>query len=229
MAAIDKTYIDNWKDYTEIRDWCIAQGRVTDDYGNTFSPIDFLWEWEEEHFTGGQKRPIWNTPKYFDIWLIRNCPIQVIQDTLKYQYGGGWSKMAFTEHNDSDMYEQIKNRTSPYDTYERNGTKGNLKFKVEWKYNAHFKDDELFWWIDVVEPFSLWYNDKEDAWYDNLEPHWANTNTAHRRGNMSMKRLRRLLNKWNLPDGTVIRFSGDYKRYIMKEFTVTVRKKNPIL
>jgi hypothetical protein len=104
-----------------------------------------------------------------------------------------------------------------------------LKFKIEWKYNARFKDDDLFWWIDVVEPFSLWYNDEEDAWYDDLEPHWTNTNIAHRRGNMSMKRLRRLLNKWNLPDGTVIRFSGDYERHIMKEFTVTVRKKNPIL
>ena len=50
---------------------------------------------------------LWNTPFYFDRWLIKNCPIQFIQDRLKYQY--------------DDEYEQIKNGTSAYDTYKRTG------------------------------------------------------------------------------------------------------------
>ena len=43
-------------------------------------------------------------------------------------------------------------------------------------------------------------------------------------GNMNVHRIRRLLNKWNLPEGAVVSFRGNYKRGIMKNFTVTIKK-----
>lgn len=226
MAAIDKTYIDNWKDYSEIKEWCDKQGKVTDDFGNTFKPINFLWEYEEKDFASGSEHPIWNTPLYFDIYLIRNCPLEIIQNNLKEQYGGGWSKLAFTEHNEDDMYEKIKNHTSPYDTYERNGTKGNLRFNIAWKYNNRFKDDRIWWWITVKEPSHMWYNEDEDMWYDDLECRPITSNVANCYGNISIRKLKRMLNKWNLPEGTVVNFSGMYKRYVQKEFNVTIKKKH---
>ena len=47
MAAIDKTYIKSWEQYAGLRDFFISCGKVTDDYGNVFEPIDYLWEREE--------------------------------------------------------------------------------------------------------------------------------------------------------------------------------------
>ncbi len=229
MAAIDKTYVTNWNDYVEIRDWCIAQGSVTDDYGNHFSPIDFLIEYEEKDFENINERPIWNTPTYFDIYLIRNCPIELIQKRLKEQYGGGWSKTAFNENNDNNLYYQIKNRTSPYDTYKRNGTKGNLKFSIIKKsYFNRFKDDDLTWFITVYEP-DMNYNSEDNAWYSHYECKEWSSNAAYMRGSLSKSKLRRLLNRWNFPDGTIIRFCGDWHRYIQKEFEVRVTKRNKIL
>lgn len=233
MAAIDKTYFSTKKEYHEIRDWCRSMGRVTDDYGNVFRPLDFMYEYEDSDLAEapGKEYVLWNTPTYFDIWLIRNCPVGFVQQRLYEQYGGGWSKEAFTEHNDDDMYEQIKNRTSIYDTYKRNGTKGNLRFSVKWHYNARFKDDKLWWWIQIEYHDGVhWsYDDETDCWWTDSEPHPWNTNTAHRHGPMSMGRLRRLLNKWDLPEGTVVSFSGSWKRYEMKRFDVTIKKKNKML
>ena len=50
MAGIDKTYVKNWNEYFEIQEWCKSVGTVTDVYGNTFKPIDYLWEYTEEVF-----------------------------------------------------------------------------------------------------------------------------------------------------------------------------------
>lgn len=156
MAGIDKTYIKSWKQYAELKDFFASCDEVTDDYGNVFRPIDYLWEREEIEFKETVERlakevlecykkggydwslehgymtqeeydnfnpydhvsiPVMNTPIVFDIWMIRNCQhIGWLQDDLKDKYSGGWSKTAFTEHNDDDLYYQILNHTSCYDT-----------------------------------------------------------------------------------------------------------------
>lgn len=255
MAGIDKTYFNTWEQYKEVHDWAVSVGTVTDDYGNVFTPYNFMCQYEsKEEFDDEVRQRIdyartvygteeykqqmrenypdwefdkdycpefvlWNTPVYFDIWLIRYCPVEWIQDRLKEQYGGGWSKTAFT-HGAESMYQSIKNRTSDYDKYERNGTRGNLKFTMP--QTAKFKDNDIWWWIDVDD---MWYNDETDEWWHHNEPHPAYTNVAHKHGNISKRKLARILNKWNLPDGTVVRFSGLWHRYEMKKFTITVHKR----
>ena len=121
MAAIDKTYTSSWKDYMSLVEWCKDKSFVLKN-GDVIRPSNYIYKWQEEEFDGEHERPVWNTPVYLDIWLIRNCPIEFIQERLKEQYGGGWSKTAFTEHNDDDMYYKILTHTSPYDTFQRNGS-----------------------------------------------------------------------------------------------------------
>lgn len=172
--------------------------------------------------------PLWNTDHIFDIYLIKNCPISWIQDRLKEQYGGGWSKKAFTGNDDS--YEAIKNGTSIYDTYQRNGIP-KPHFNITHKYNVKFKDDNINWWIDVyVDEHSWDYDAVSDYWYGYDECYypkgdgWHSSACRKFKGNMNIHRIRRIISKWNLPEGAKVRFSGDYNRHIVKEFTVTIKK-----
>lgn len=244
MAYIDKTYYKTWEQFCDVRNWAVQCGRVTDDYGNTFCPADFLDrsmtkadfdKWCDELVKRAREQnileddyvefPLWNTPTYFDIWLIRNCPINWIQERLKVQYASnGWTKQAFASVKTD--YDSIKTRTSVYDTYERKfTTPGKLRFTINYKYNVRFKDDDIFWWIQILEDGGddFWYNKDDDMWYSRYEPHESTSNTAHFKGNLNPRQLRHILKKWNLPSGCKIHFTGDYNRHIVKEFTVTIK------
>ena len=171
---------------------------------------------------------LWNTDHVFDIYLIKNCPIKFIQDRLKEQYGGGWSKESFTGNDNS--YEAIKNGMSVYDIYKRNGI-SNPHFKIKYRINVPFKDDDIEWWIDVYVDGHMWdYDSVADYWYGYNECYypkgngWNSSSCQKFKGNMNPHRIRRILSKWILPEGAEVRFSGDYRRHILKEFTVIVKK-----
>lgn len=218
MAAIDKTYTKSWEEYQSLVAWCKGKS-FTLNNGDVIRPSKYIYEWSKEDFDGKKELPIWNTPTYLDIWLIRNCPLEFIQESLKEQYGGGWSKEAFTEHNDEDMYHQILTYTSPYDLFER---KGSHKFSIKYEINDRFKDDGLWWWIDILD-YGWWYNDKHKMWYHDDEALPIDSNVAHFDGNMSKRKLARLIKKWDLPRGTRLRFRAYYNRYLRKDFIVTIR------
>lgn len=276
MAAIDKTYLKRWEDYSSLRSWLQSIGKVTDDFGNIFRPIDFFWdEWTEENFNeciqrelkrveesyskGGYKWyldeglmtqeeydnfipfdhvsgiPVWNTPRHFDIWLIRNCPFDFIQDRLKEQYGGGWSKETFTNPDEDNMYLQIKNKTSCYDTYKRNGLGKNIRINknlfpifsskltccVSTYINIEFPDE------------SVWYNDEYDCWpsrNDLRNQSSGSSSSFSTKGHMKPKTIFRKLQKWDLPEGSKVHVEYFY-RYTFKgstfceEFDLVIRKK----
>lgn len=218
MAGIDKTYTKSWEEYQSLIEWCKDKS-FTLKNGDVIHPSNYIYKWDKENFDGEKLLPVWNTPTYLDIWLIRNCPLEFIQDRLKEQYGGGWSKEAFTEHNDEDMYHQILTYTSPYDLFER---KGSHKFSIKYTQNEKIKDDDLFWWVNVLD-FGWWYNEKHKMWYHDDEALPIGSSHAHFKGNISKRKLARIIKHWNLPKGTQIRFVCDYKRYLQKDFIVTIR------
>ena len=164
MAGIDKTYTSSWEEYRSLVEWCKDKSFVLKN-GDVVRPSRYIYKWQKEDFDGEREIPVWNTPTYLDIWLIRNCPIEFIQERLKEQYGGGWSKTAFTEHNNDDMYYRILTHTSPYDTFQRNGSH---RFSVHYVLNNKFKDDDLVWWIDI-RGCGWWYNEKHKMWYHLLD------------------------------------------------------------
>ena len=278
MAAIDKTYLYNWEQYEQLRNWCKLVGTVIDDYGNEITPLDWLSEWDKEEFdkcirkqiedttksynNGGYKDLIkngwmtqeeydnfdatkhiwgivaWNTWTYFDVWLIRNCPLDFIQDRLKEQYGGGWSKQAFTAHNDDSMYEQIKNRTSPYDTYQRNGLGKNIKvnkdvFRI---YSGSTSKYHCYYSVEVVFPDGTFGNYMIDGDYWRHDDELKNSDCgsfsshAHIEGKPKFKTLYRRLQKWDLPKGTKVTFSfwashKHRKHRFYDAFVVTIGEK----
>lgn len=247
MAGIDKTYISDWKTFDEIRNWALKQQFILKNK-QVIRLKDYLYypylteeEWIENERAFKEKHPdstyeviLWNTPTYADIWLIRNCPFEVIQDRLKEQYGGGWSKTAFTDHNDPNMYEQIKNYCSIYDTFQRNGLGQKSKVRFHKVLGFPFRDKKCYWNVNV-NPFSIngkiikpnysdspWYNKNDDAWYFNAEAMPWTYNVAYYKGHLSKKKIVRLVKKWNFPKHTIVLFTQTYRRHIVNEFYVTV-------
>ena len=50
MAAIDKFYLKNWDEYTQLKNFFESCGTVIDDCGNKIKPIDYLYKHTEENF-----------------------------------------------------------------------------------------------------------------------------------------------------------------------------------
>lgn len=189
------------------------------------------WEFDAEKFFDVV---LWNTSTYVDIWLIRNCPFEEIQDRLKEQYSGGWSKGAFTDHNYDNLHEQIKNRISVYDTYQRNGLGWNAKVKFHTYYGSSIRDKKCLYWIEV-NPYwignrktefdiidSPWYNEYDNMWYWRLEAMPCTSNYMIHKGYLSKKKIVRMIKRWNLPKGSIVKFECDYNRCRAYEFYVTV-------
>jgi hypothetical protein len=262
MAAIDKYYVNSYKQYSELRDYLNKFGTVTDDFGNTFTPGHYIANFSEDYFNNwfnkrvteiknnfdkyGKKWvedgylteeeydnynpadhvdiPVMNTPIYFDVWMIRNCQDnEYLQTELKQKYGGGWSKAAFTNHNDSDLYYQILNKTSVYDTYKRNGLGKNIKVNLNPLKGFKpygLKNIKVHISVDFpIEDGYVAYHPDEDMWYHNLELHKCNgdwtSSSAWINKYLSRKAIFRKLKKWNLPSGTEVRVS--YIAYLRKK------------
>lgn len=195
------------------------------------------WEFNAENYFDVV---LCNTPTYVDIWLIRNCPFEEIQDRLKEQYSGGWSKTAFTDHNEDNLYEQIKNGTSVYDTFQRNGLGKKAKVKFHNIIGSWCRDKDCWWWIEV-NPYRIsdkrtkfdigdnpWYNEDDDMWYWDKEAMPISSNICHKHGCLTKKNIVNLIKKWNLPKGTIVKFENlmSFKgkgRYIMHSFFVEVK------
>ena len=94
MAAIDKIY-GTQKQYLELKNWLLdnqkpirSQVGWSSDTGDKYDdvlPTDCLYDedgYNKEH------RPISNFGIEIDEWLIKNCPLDFVQEAIKNQYTG---------------------------------------------------------------------------------------------------------------------------------------------
>lgn len=245
MAGIDKTYISDYKTFDKIRNWALKQEFVLKN-GQIIKLKNYLYypditekDWNKHEAAYHQKHPneifdvvLWNTPIYVDIWLIRNCPFEEIQERLREQYNGGWSKTEFTDHNYPGLYEQIKDETSIYDTYQRDGLGWNAKVKFRTYCGSSIRDKKCLYYIEV-NPFWIggkrtqypetpWYNETDDMWYWNKEAMPWTSNVLMIHGYLSKKKIVRMIKRWNLPKGSIVQFRCTYKRWTVHEFYCTV-------
>jgi hypothetical protein len=101
MAAIDKIYVNSYKDYLEFKDWCEKQPPLYDKYDKEARLIDYVYKYNEPF--NDICVPIFRGPYYADAYLIRNCPFDYIQKELMVNYGH-WSQERIKE-----FYESVKN------------------------------------------------------------------------------------------------------------------------
>lgn len=225
MAAIDKTYVDNWEDWKEITDWMKSFERKLPN-GSILRGKNFLYypdstkEEIEDWLKEQEDIPVMNTSWTMDYFLIRECPLEVVQNRMQSVYS-------------KENYEAIKNGTSEYDTFVRPVGGKHLKLIKKPKYwkpsryiwNGKLCKDRFVVDIDLPEEYGNYY-----SWYYDELDYWSMPYELIAGGHMSSadvncythKALMRKILKWNLPIGTKVkvshfRFQGGYCEYIIKK------------
>ncbi len=192
MAGIDKTYITSVEQYKELYNWCKSVGTITDDYGNKITPMDYLIPESEEEVSRRLKNveeiPIWNTDNIFDLYLIRYCPIQFVQDRMNEVY-------------DEGFVQSVKNRKSEYDTFRRNGVK-NPHYKIKAFENNKIKSKQQHWEIEIIFGNAhMDYFEREDKWRYYYEAYYGFGDgwIKYHDGHLCKRKLHRWIKKWDLP------------------------------
>ena len=159
------------------------------------------WEPDKE---GIGELTIWNTPTYFDIWLIRNCPIDFIQERLKQQY--------------ASCYTELKEKRSEYDTFVRPAASKHFTILPLFSFpRIRQKDHKLYL---AVESNEWVYNDETGKWYHYLECREFNTSVMDIKGPITRRKFRRVIQKCGFPAGLKLRVYGNYEDY----FEVVIKK-----
>ncbi len=181
--------------------------------GTKFSPLDFVRyrtvEEIDEAFNETDYQVLWNTPLWFDLWLMKNCPLQPIQDRLAEQY-------------DEKLILEVKAGTSVYDKYERNGRGKDIHFTIKKRPSVHWRVKNDWWYISVENSYDWSFGD-DGKWYDQKCPapvlcNWLSSDAVTK--NLTVKKLARLLRKWDLPAGLEIRASS---RYTEREYLIITK------
>lgn len=149
MAAIDKIYLNSFDTFTKFKEWCEAQPLIKDKYGkeNKISNYLFYNWYDSKYWKEDDCHPVMNAPYYIDAYIIRNCPIEEVQEELMVNYGHYSQKRLW------EMYNEIKKcadkgEESPYwaelDDFILNDD-GTISFKEEEKSDYEMiKDGELY-------------------------------------------------------------------------------------
>lgn len=202
MAGIDKIFVTSWNQFCELRDWLGSRGYLKDDYGNYFRPSDFISDYLREEDFDGSEIAVMNNPIYFDIWLIRNCPIDWVQSILKSQY--------------PKYYEGILERTSIFDTYKRSGLGRKIKIKLP----KHCSNVHSIM-VKFPGPGFARYDKSRDRWTHVLELKGSTDSCGiPRLKNHNRRSIYRKLKSWNLPENTIIRLfkqDGGYSDHVIKK------------
>ena len=133
------------------------------------------------------------------------------------------------------MYLQIKNKTSCYDTYQRNGLGKNIR--INKNLFPVFRSKLtccVSTYIEIELPDeSVWYNDEYDYWpsrNDLRNQSSGSSSSFSTKGYMKPKTIFRKLQKWDLPEGSKVHVEYLYK-YTPKgptffdEFNLTIKKR----
>lgn len=209
MAYIDKTYITSYQQAVDYVNWSKENKLLYNGY--IFNPIPYYsLEEYKEHFSSNEKEiALLNTSLSEDYFLIKYCPLDFIQERMKEVY-------------DEDYYKAVKNGTSQFDTFDRNsivGSKvkcikesefGNKRF--HYKNRKRGKCSPLRYWVEVYHPYMfIFYDGINDIWvifgYELYTPYVSN---ACHKPIKSRKALIRNIRKWNLPKGSIVRWSGEF-------------------
>ena len=102
MAAIDKIYLNSYKNYIQFREWLLQQPKLKDKYGTEVSLMNYFFNYCDKN-SWNEGHPVYCAPYYVDAYIIRNCPLKFVQDELELMYGF-WSQERI-----KSFYNNVKN------------------------------------------------------------------------------------------------------------------------
>lgn len=209
MAAIDKTYVNSYKDYMDMVNWAKDKS-FTCPNGITLHPSDYIYEdlTEDYFIKDGEPRymPIMNTSCSIDYFLIKYCPFDWFRKSMEIAYG-------------EKYINDIINGTSHYDLFSK--TNVSTKFKMirhsdDGNYNTPMRARNRYGhkylpllWIEVkLNGRYLRYNKKHDIFLWDGELGDGSSSVCH--ACKSIRALKRKIRKWKLPKGTIVEAKGRY-------------------
>lgn len=200
MAAIDKTYVDSWEEYKEIRDWAIKTNVIypNGDIGSKMINWVYFPYLTEGDFKEDKEYVLWNTSEIVDMFLYKHCPFELVQERLKEQY----SNLSYLDREPINEHEVGNHFIIP---------KKFINRIVYWQwYCIAVKYNERYWG----------YNTETDQWVSTNELGKFHQYYLYIKLT-SKKALARQIRKWNLPKGAAI--SINCMRYLHK-CKIVIRK-----
>lgn len=219
MAGIDKTYAQSIKEVDEFINWA-EEASFKCPNGQILKVINYCYldreyisqsdvrEEMERWFEEGNEIPVLNSPTALDYFLIKYCPLPMVQKRMNEVYS-------------EDYIKSIKDGTSDWDTFKRPTPGNHLKW-VEGKPN-HRK--ELKGWlsihsVDLPDDTYLRYNNEDKIWIYPDELGIWNT-SAEEIKCRSIKAINRKILGCGFGEGTVVTIVG---RNLTKPIKIKVCK-----
>lgn len=205
MASIDKTYVDNYEDYLSYYEW--AKDKYIEFFNKKRVYLrDYIYKWNESDFIGDGDLPMMNTPTYVDIYLIQNCPINFVQERLRYVYGREYKKLKSIKFPidmpmDYKTNSKVVIRNFDNNTYYPLFNKG---------INSHQR-----WIVEILGEW--WYNEDWNT-FVNTDLHMPFTSNVMCVRNI--KSLVRKLRKMYLPKGLELILRG---RYVGETYKIIIK------
>lgn len=223
MASIDKTYVTSYQQVVDYVNWAKDKKFVYNGY--TFEPLKWMYytlEEYKEHFERQTTEIVlFSTSNSQDYVLIKHCPLYFIHEQIIDKY--------YEEYCDS-----IKNSASIFDIFNRNDISGQkvkcikeTKFgnkRFHYKSRKRGKRSPIRYWVEINHPnYFLFYDENTDKWliYKMELYNPSCLSSVCNKKIKSRKALIRNIRKWNLPKGSIVRWSGEFIGDLM-EFKVLI-------
>ena len=217
MASIDKIYVNNWKDFCEVRDYFMNNEFIANN-GTKCVLKDYIYDVEhitEDYFNGEREVAVTNTPCKVDYYLAMYCPVKAVQKYLDNAYKGDWRNV--------DYWKE-------YITFDRNpGNKVKIiKYPKFGKINKAL-NQRFGWHISVYttrkiehseyDDRPIYYGDTNQWVYDN-ELEFPIDKSCGWCKYKTIKSLIRNIRKWKLSKGSIViaqgRYEGERYKFLIK-------------
>jgi hypothetical protein len=216
MAGIDKTYVKEYRQYKECKDFAFRHDiEVHKLYGIYASEL--YDSYKESDFDGVRELPISNT----GLWYDRYCMFQddlpeAIKEYLLYAYG----KEEIERIKEEGLFPKVnEDYGRHFVLYSYDGFSGIKKIH-------HYRENRTVykWFVEFLwnmpqevckkmlnteykdESYRYWFDTENDIWRE-IKYYPGNTNCAHIK---TLKSLKRKIKKWKLPINTYLYITGKY-------------------
>ena len=216
MASIDKTYV-NREELLKAITWAKEIGKITLENGYQFYPIRFIESYNNIDNIPNNKDEfiLWNTPQWFDRWLWKNCPLSFVLERLQEQYDQ-YTLISFWDWH----YEKPsqKNGKTKYKFLDEP-----IKYGYGWKrYAAGKEERKSIYYVTVrYKDEELGYNAQLNEWGDKFGMLPYRNECEFRNKVFSKKAIIRMIDKWNLPSGCIVRIHNLH--YYGLDFKILVK------
>lgn len=211
MASIDKIYVNNWKDFCEVRNYFMNTYFIANN-GTKCVLKNYMYDVEnvtEDFFDGKREVAITNTPCKVDYYLAMYCPVKAVQEYLNRAYSEKWKELDFWkdymlfDRNPGNKIKVIKYpKFGKINKALHQGYGWQIKVKTPILSNFTFFTEQCYEYPD-------YYGDTNQWIYDN-ELEFPIDNSLGFCSCKTIKSLIRNIRKWKLPKGSIVAAQGRY-------------------